>query len=347
MTGDPWDGRTLEWSTSSPPPAYNFAFTPVVHDNDAWCDMKQRGYERPLDGFIPIHMPRNTGAGFVLAALSAVLGFALIWHMWWLAAAAFVALIVAAIGHTFNYDRDYHIPADEVVRVEDARTRSCSARPEPTASLAPRRRLAQARSGPGASTRTRSSTASPGERHAARVLALPDERLPDLRGAVRDLRRARPQLRRRARPAPSCSTCRWSRVNTALLLLSSITYGFAMLAMQSNARSAATQLWLAITGLLGAGFLGIELYEFAASDPRGRGPQRSAFLSSFFALVGTHGLHVTFGIVWLVVLMVQVGRHGLIAANRRRLMCLSMFWHFLDVVWIGVFTFVYLMGVLR
>ena len=78
----------------------------------------------------------------------------------------------------------------------------------------------------------------------------------------------------------------------------------------------------------------------------GAGPQRSAFLSAFFALVGTHGLHVAFGIVWLATLMVQVGRSGFTAANRRRLTCLSMFWHFLDVVWIGVFTFVYLMGVL-
>src|SRR3546814_9361453 len=79
----------------------------------------------------------------------------------------------------------------------------------------------------------------------------------------------------------------------------------------------------------------------------GAAPQRSAVLSSFFTLVGTHGLHVTFGTLWLVVLMVQLGKHGLIAANKRRVMCLSMFWHFLDVVWIGVFTIVYLMGVLR
>jgi cytochrome o ubiquinol oxidase subunit 3 len=79
----------------------------------------------------------------------------------------------------------------------------------------------------------------------------------------------------------------------------------------------------------------------------GATPQRSAFLSSFFTLVGTHGLHVTFGVVWMVTLMVQVSQHGLIEANRRRLMCLSMFWHFLDIIWIGVFTFVYLMGMLR
>ena len=134
-------------------------------------------------------------------------------------------------------------------------------------------------------------------------------------------------------------------VNTSLLLLSSITYGFAMLEMRRN-RVGATQGWLAVTGLLGLGFLSLELYEFAHLIHFGAGPQRSAFLSSFFTLVGTHGLHVTFGIVWLVTMMVQVRMHGLIPENRRRLMCLSMFWHFLDLIWVGVFTFVYLMGVL-
>lgn len=135
-------------------------------------------------------------------------------------------------------------------------------------------------------------------------------------------------------------------INTAMLLLSSITYGFAMLQMERGAKME-TLVWLAITGLFGAAFLGLELYEFYHLILEGAGPTRSAFLSSFFTLVGTHGLHVTFGLVWLVTLMVQVARYGLIEANRRRLMCLSMFWHFLDVVWIGVFTFVYLMGMLR
>ncbi|WP_379064120.1 cytochrome o ubiquinol oxidase subunit III [Mesorhizobium sp. UC22_110] len=135
-------------------------------------------------------------------------------------------------------------------------------------------------------------------------------------------------------------------VNTTMLLLSSITYGFAMLSMEKN-RVAATQIWLGVTGLFGLAFLGIELYEFAHMIHEGATPQRSGFLSAFFTLVGTHGLHVTFGIIWLVTLMIQVGQRGLIAANRRRLMCLSMFWHFLDVIWIGVFTFVYLMGMLR
>ena len=134
-------------------------------------------------------------------------------------------------------------------------------------------------------------------------------------------------------------------VNTSLLLLSSITYGFAMLEMQKG-RLPGTLVWLVITGACGAGFIGIELHEFAHLIHEGAGPQRSAFLSSFFTLVGTHGLHVSFGLVWLATLLVQVAQRGLIEANRRRLMCLSMFWHFLDVVWIGVFTFVYLMGVL-
>jgi cytochrome o ubiquinol oxidase subunit 3 len=134
-------------------------------------------------------------------------------------------------------------------------------------------------------------------------------------------------------------------LNTAFLLLSSITYGFAMIASQRK-NVKATIIWLGITGLFGLAFLTLEIQEFMHLIHEGNGPQRSAFLTSFFALVGTHGLHVTFGSIWLVTLMFQVGKHGLTAENKRRLMCLSMFWHFLDVIWIGVFTFVYLMGVL-
>ena len=134
-------------------------------------------------------------------------------------------------------------------------------------------------------------------------------------------------------------------LNTAFLLLSSITYGFAMIASQRK-NVKATLIWLGITGLFGLAFLTLEIQEFLHLIHEGAGPQRSAFLTSFFALVGTHGLHVTFGSIWLVTLMFQVGKHGLTTENKRRLMCLSMFWHFLDVIWIGVFTFVYLMGVL-
>ena len=122
LTGDPWGGRTLEWSTASPPPDYNFAFTPVIHDLDAWSDMKKRGYDRPLTGFRAIHMPRNTGTGVILGLLSVVFSFAMIWYIWWLAAFSFAAMLVVTIVHTFNYNRDFHIPAETVIRSEDQRT---------------------------------------------------------------------------------------------------------------------------------------------------------------------------------------------------------------------------------
>ncbi|MFC4932851.1 cytochrome o ubiquinol oxidase subunit I [Massilia sp. GCM10023247] len=123
VTGDPWDGRTLEWATSSPPPDYNFAFTPVVYDNDTFADMKKNGWKRPLHDFVAIHMPKNTWAGFVISAISMVLGFAIIWHMWLLVGISFFAMMVAIIAHTFNYKRDYYIPAEEVTRTENARTK--------------------------------------------------------------------------------------------------------------------------------------------------------------------------------------------------------------------------------
>jgi len=126
-TGDPWDGRTLEWATSSPPPAYNFAFTPRIHALDAWYDMKGAGVAHPADGYKDIHMPANTGAGIILAGISTVCGFALVWHIWWLAGASFLALIATAIIHTFNYKRDFHIPAAEVAATEAARMRQLSA----------------------------------------------------------------------------------------------------------------------------------------------------------------------------------------------------------------------------
>ncbi|WP_457310850.1 cytochrome o ubiquinol oxidase subunit I [Sphingomonas sp. UYAg733] len=126
-SGDPWNGRTLEWATSSPPPDYNFAFSPVVHNGDAWADMKQRGYQRPTQGFKAIHMPSNTGTGVIIAALSMAFSVGMIWYVWWLAALSFVAILVVAIGHTFNYRRDFHIPAEEVIAIEDKRTRLLAA----------------------------------------------------------------------------------------------------------------------------------------------------------------------------------------------------------------------------
>src|SRR5690606_12787309 len=128
---------------------------------------------------------------------------------------------------------------------------------------------------------------------------------------------------------------------TFLLLFSSFTYGMAVLSMNANNAKAVFN-WLLITFLLGAGFVGMEIYEFQHLIHEGFGPDRSAFLSAFFTLVGTHGLHVTFGLIWILVMLIQVKKTGLNDMTRPRIMCLSLFWHFLDIVWICVFSFVYL-----
>jgi cytochrome o ubiquinol oxidase subunit 3 len=131
-------------------------------------------------------------------------------------------------------------------------------------------------------------------------------------------------------------------LETAALLLSSITYGFAMVAARAQ-RSRAVLAWLAVTFVLGLVFLKLELGEFSHLIAEGATPSRSAFLSSFFVLVGTHGLHVATGLIWMAVLAVQVARAPQLTQREIiRLTCLSLFWHFLDVVWICVFTFVYL-----
>ncbi|MFM5135513.1 cytochrome o ubiquinol oxidase subunit III [Aeromonas rivipollensis] len=132
---------------------------------------------------------------------------------------------------------------------------------------------------------------------------------------------------------------------TMLLLLSSITFGFGMLAMNKN-KVSAVSTWLLVTFILGAGFIAMEIYEFHHLIVNDAGPDRSGFLSAFFTLVGTHGIHVTSGLIWIIVMMVLISKKGLTERNRTRLMCLSLFWHFLDVVWICVFTVVYLMGVM-
>jgi cytochrome o ubiquinol oxidase subunit 3 len=132
-------------------------------------------------------------------------------------------------------------------------------------------------------------------------------------------------------------------IETACLLVSSYTCGMMSLAINAR-RRAATYVFAAITFVLGATFLNLEIHEFAAMIGRGAAPERSAFLSAFFTLVGCHGLHVTAGLVWLVVMMAQVAIKGFRPNVARRLLCFALFWHTLDIVWIWLFTVVYLMG---
>ena len=237
-TGDPWNGRTLEWSTSSPPPAYNFAFTPIVHDRDAWYDMKKRGHVRPVAGFVPIHMPKNTGAGFVLAVLSAVCGFALIWHMW-LARGRGVR---RARSSRRSFTRSTTSATSTLPR-----TRSCAPRTlarncwpamaDMTASVAPRRDGAR---------RYRSTTPARITPRTGTLLGFWLYLMSDCL-LFACLFASYGVLGRNYAGGPSGAELfelPLVAVNTALLLLSSITYGFAVIAMQRK-RQGATLAWLA------------------------------------------------------------------------------------------------------
>jgi cytochrome o ubiquinol oxidase subunit III len=133
-------------------------------------------------------------------------------------------------------------------------------------------------------------------------------------------------------------------IETACLLVSSYTCGLMSQAINTRRRTA-IYLFAAMTFVLGAAFLNLEIHEFTAMVARGAAPERSAFLSAFFTLVGCHGLHVTVGLVWLIVMMTQVAIKGLRPNVRRRLVCFALFWHTLDIVWVWLFTVVYLMGV--
>ncbi len=130
---------------------------------------------------------------------------------------------------------------------------------------------------------------------------------------------------------------------TMLLLFSSASCGLAILSMHEGRRDLVLK-WFGVTFLLGLGFIAMEIREFHAMILAGNGPDRSAFLSAFFTLVGTHGIHVASGLIWMAAMMAQINSKGLTLPVQSRLMRLSMFWHFLDIVWVSVFTVVYLMG---
>lgn len=133
---------------------------------------------------------------------------------------------------------------------------------------------------------------------------------------------------------------------TLLLLVSSITYGMTMFYMEKG-KIGSVNIWLCITFLLGLSFIAIEIYDFYSLISKGFGPDRSAFLSAFFVLVATHGLHVCIGLIWIVIMIIQVSQRGITLNNKTSLKCLNLFWHFLDIIWICVFTIVYLLGVME
>ncbi|WMY96723.1 MAG: cytochrome o ubiquinol oxidase subunit III [Arsenophonus sp.] len=133
---------------------------------------------------------------------------------------------------------------------------------------------------------------------------------------------------------------------TLLLLSSSLTYAFTIFSMHKENENH-VKLWLIITFLLGFNFMSMEFYEFQELISQSYGPNRSAFLSAFFTLIGTHGIHISFGLGWIIIMLIHISLRGLTIINKTRLNCLSLFWHFLDIIWIFIFSFIYLFGVIK
>ena len=149
-------------------------------------------------------------------------------------------------------------------------------------------------------------------------------------------------------PAPSdVYEIRSAAIETAILLISSFTFGMASLALKYGKGTARLKFWLMVTLVLGAAFLAMEWHDFAKMISGGAGPSRSGFLSAFFVLVPTHGLHVLSGCIWIVVMLVQLRIMGLDEGVKTRLLRLGLFWHFLDIIWVGIFTVVYLQGLIK
>jgi cytochrome o ubiquinol oxidase subunit 1 len=352
-TGDPWDGRTLEWMTTSPPPAFNFAVMPNVTNEEAYWSIKQRALARrelsEMPEYAAIEMPRNSPTGFVTAFFAVVTGFALIWHIWWMAglgiAGAFATFVAFAWRDHAEFDLSRDALAESDARRREARLKLVAGE-EPgitavkyTGASAHRDPNRVGRDDPdGGHKGPASKRITTG--YGFWVFLLSDFIMfSGFYATYAVLSHANA-----GGPTPEklfhLGTVGWE---TAFLLLSSFVCGLAMIA--SHARNMLwTQIGFLITGLLGAGFLYLEVSEFRSMLAEGAGPDRSAFLSAFFTLVGCHGVHVTIGLLWLGTMMAQYLAKGFKPQIMRRAMCFALFWHALDIIWVGIFTNVYLLG---
>jgi cytochrome o ubiquinol oxidase subunit 1 len=354
LTGDPWDGRTLEWSTLSPPPPFNFAVMPRIAGEEAYWGIKQKAIEQrrlsDLPDYKPVEMPHNSPTGFVVAFFAVVTGFALIWHIWWIVfiglAGAFGTFVVFA----WRDHAEYELPAAELARLDGERRKA-------------RIGLVEGRE-PGITPVKQWATDQP-DAHppGVRVEPVIAHHGPDSKRIITGygfwifllsdfilfsgFYAAYAVLSHATVGGPTPATL-FNRntlaLETAFLLLSSFACGMATLA--SNVRNMLwTQLGYLATGALGLGFLIIEVGEFAKMLAAGSGPARSAFLSAFFALVGLHGMHVAIGLLWLATMMAQTWAKGFRDDIMRRGLCFALFWHALDIIWVGIFTNVYLLGI--
>jgi cytochrome o ubiquinol oxidase subunit 1 len=353
FTGDPWDGRSLEWITASPPPAYNFAVLPNVEGEEAYWGIKQKALEQrrltDLPKYEAIELPRNSPSGFVVAFFAVVSGFALIWHIWWMVGVGLLGAFVVFVVFAWRDHSDYELTAESIAGIDLKRRQARVA-------------LVEGRE-PGI-TAVKYAGAPTHDPHKIGSRADPDggykgpasKRIVVAYGfwlfllsdfvlfsgfyaAYAVLSHANA-----GGPTPAqLFDLKTVAVETSFLLVSSFACGMATIA--SNARNMLwTQVSLLVTGLLGAGFLSLEVSEFSRMLTDGAGPERSAFLSAFFALVGLHGCHVTLGLLWLGTVMAQFWAKGFRPDILRRALCFALFWHALDIIWVGIFTNVYLLG---
>jgi cytochrome o ubiquinol oxidase subunit I len=353
LTGDPWDGRTLEWITTSPPPAFNFAVMPNVSGEEAYWGIKQRAIEQrrltDLPDYKAIELPRNSPTGFVVAFFAVVTGFALIWQIWWMVAVGLAGAIATFVVFAWRDHAEYDLPAEELAKIDRQRREARIA-------------LVEGRE-PGI-TPVKYTGVSAHDPHKLGGHAEPDgghkgpasKRITTGYGfwvfllsdfiMFSGFYAAYAVLSRSTAGGPSGAQLfdlHTVAIETACLLLSSFACGLATIA--SNARSQLwTQVGYLLTGLLGLAFLTLEIKEFVKMLGEGAGPDRSAFLSAFFTLVGCHGVHVTIGLLWLATMMAQFFTKGFRPDIMRRGLCFGLFWHALDIIWVGIFTNVYLLG---
>jgi cytochrome o ubiquinol oxidase subunit 1 len=352
-TGDPWDGRTLEWVTASPPPAFNFAVLPNVSGEEAYWRLKQGALERgrltDLPDYEPIELPRNSPTGFVVAFFAVAAGFALIWHIWWMAGVGLLGAFATFVAFAWRDHSEYELSAAEAAAIDHERRQA---------------RVAMVEGREAGIVRVAYAPAPEHDPNKLGDYAEPDggfkgpapKRIVTGYGfwifllsdfvLFSGFYAAYAVLSHETAGGPAPGALFDLKIvafETAFLLLSSFACGLATIA--SNVRNMVwTQIGYFITGALGLGFLALEVSEFARMLAEGAGPGRSAFLSAFFALVGLHGIHVTLGLLWLGTMMAQVWAKGFRPDILRRGMCFALFWHALDIIWVGIFTNVYLLG---
>jgi cytochrome o ubiquinol oxidase subunit 1 len=350
LTGDPWDGRSLEWSISSPPPTYNFAVLPRVEGLDAfWCfkhPASALARAMPQPGYAAIEIPRNSPTGFVTAFFAVALGFALIWHIWWLAVAGLVGAFATFVVFAWRDRTEDEVSASTLSRLDAPRRAAIEALTKERKKGSWLTRVREwLQFSPASARLSDDGHRGPASKRITVAYGFWIFLLSDFI-LFSGFYAAYAVLSRAVAGGPGAARLfdlKTVAIETAVLLASSFACGMATLA--SNARNLLwTQASYAVTGLLGLSFLGLEFSEFARMVAMGAGPDRSAFLSAFFALVGLHGLHVSIGLLWLGTVMAQLWAKGFRPDIQRRGLCFALFWHALDIIWVGIFTNVYLLG---